>query len=406
MTDADRSGSTTRATTATKVTRSRRTRRGVLAAGGVAAVTAIGGCLGVGGRTTETVTFGTLPIATVVPVLIAEEKGFFEERNIEIERKRIGGVPPATPKLATGELDIAAGSIGAPVFNSIAQDVPINIAADMAQHYRETPAAAKLWVRKGIYSDGVEFPDLAERVEGPITVAHNAKGGSLDYVLGRVLDIYDMSWDDVEVKEILFSNMIPAMLSKDTDVCIAPDPLGLALAGEAGARSILYASAALPRMQMAAYFFGGPFMEDRHDVAVRWIEGLLLGIREYYDMGGYPDEDVARIIDDAFGTGIETVQSSVPTLPHKNGRPNMDSIMRQQEYHACRGYVQDTVGRDVIRNRDLWQAALDSVGRLDPEEAKPSTALIQQWSEKAPRPYAPVERVYSVTDFPNGEICG
>lgn len=384
--------------------RVRTSRRSVLAASSAALTVSLGGCV-VGGRTTETVTFGTLPIATVAPVLIAEERGYFEERNVEIERERIAGVPPATPRLASGEIDVAGGSVGAPIFNSIAQGVRIQIAADMAQHYHGAPAGAKVWARENIYSEGIEFPELADRVDDPLTVAHNAKGGSLDYVLGRILDLYDMSWDDVEVKEIGFSNMIPAMLSGDTDVCIAPDPLGLALGGKANAGQVLYASAALPRMQMAAYFFGGPFMEDRPDVAAGWIEGLILGIREYYEMGAYPSEEVATIVNEAFGIDVGAVRSSVPALPNRNGTVNMNSIMRQQDYHACRGYVEDAVDSDEIRNEELWEKALDSVGRLPEGEAKASPKLLQTWSERAPRPYPPMGEIHPVEDFPSETVC-
>lgn len=380
-------------------------RRDVLAAGGTTALASLAGCSGLLGESTDTVTFGSLPVATAVPVLIAEEKGYFEDRNIDLKRERIGGVPLATPKLASGDLDVAAGSIGASVFNSIAQDVPIRIAADFAKHYPEVPSAARLWAREGIYSEDVTLSDLVDQVDGQLTVAHNANGGSLDYVLGRILDVNDVAWEDVAVKEIGFSDMIPAMLSTEIDAAIAPDPLGLALASNANAGHVVYASAVLPRFQMAGHFFGGPFMEDRSDVAVRWLEALILGIRDYYEMGSYPADEVASLVNEAFDIDTMAVKSSVPALPHKNGAFNVDSLMRQQEYHACRGYIDETVPRDAIHDQELRAKALDSVGKLSAEEATPSPSLLSEWSEAAPRPYHPVGESYPITSFPNDSIC-
>ena len=380
-------------------------RRDVLAATGTTALASLAGCSGVIGGSTDTVTFGSLPLATVAPVLIAEEKGFFADRNIELERERIGGVPLATPKLASGDLDVAAGSIGASVFNSIAQDVPIRIVADFAKHYPKMPSAARLWAREGIYSEDATFDDLVATNDGTLTVAHNAKGGSLDYILGRILDISNAGWEDVTVKEIQFSDMIPAMLSNEIDAAIAPDPLGLALASNANAGHVVYASAVLPRFQMAGYFYGGPFMENRSDVAVRWLEALILGIREYYEMGSYPNDEVASLVNEAFDINKQAIKSSVPALPHKNGAVNVDSLARQQEYHSCRGNVEETVSRDKFHDVELRTKALDAVGKLEPDEAEPSPDLLEEWGKAAPRPYHPIGESYPLSNFPNDSVC-
>jgi ABC-type nitrate/sulfonate/bicarbonate transport system substrate-binding protein len=380
-------------------------RRQFLGAVGGSAVAAVGGCLGSSGGGVDTVTFGTLPLATVVPILIAQDEGYFADRNIEVERERINGVPLATPQLASGDIDVAAGSFGASIANSIAQDVPIRIAADMAQHYPNVPGAARVWAREGIYSADATFPEIADAVDGSLTVAHNAEGGSLDYVLGRVLAAHDMTWDEVAVSEIQFSNMVSAMISGDTDVCIAPDPLGLALANNANAGHVLYASAVAPRMQIAAYFFGGPFIEQRSDVAVRWLEGYLQGIRQYYEMGSYPDDAVATLINEAFDIDKRAIKSSVPAIPNKNGRVNQDDVLAQQEYHACRGYIDDTVDRSTLFETSLLSEALDSVGRVDEAEATPSPDQVEQWGENAPQPYTPIGEISRLPDFPSDTVC-
>ncbi|EMA57744.1 ABC transporter substrate-binding protein [Halorubrum kocurii] len=382
-------------------------RRKFLGAAGATTAAALGGCLGstLGSGGVDTVTFGTLPIATVVPVLIAQEEGYFEDRNIEVERERINGVPLATPELSSGDIDVAAGSFGASIANSIAQDVPIRIAADMAQHYPNVPGAARVWAREDIYTEDATFPEIADAVDGPLSVAHNAEGGSLDYILGRVLAANDMSWSDVEVSEIQFSNMVSAMMSGDTDVCIVPDPLGLALANNANAGHVLYGSAVAPRMQIAAYFFGGPFIEQRTDVAVRWLEGYLKGVRKYYEMGSYPNDEVATIINDAFDINKQAIKSSVPAIPNKNGRVNQDDVMRQQEYHACRGYIDETVDRSTLFDTSLLSDALDSVGRVSEAEATPSPDQVQQWGENAPQQYTPIGEISQLPDFPSDTSC-
>ncbi|AUX08788.1 ABC transporter substrate-binding protein [Halalkaliarchaeum desulfuricum] len=379
----------------------RTSRRGFLAFGGAAVATSLGGCLGDVGETTDTVAFGTLPIAAVAEVFIAKDRGFFADRNIEIETERIAGASQAVPQLASGDLDVASGSIGAGVFNSIAQDVPVRAVADQTQYWDDQPSGNRFWIRAELYEEGMSFSDLPEDP----TVAINGEATAMDYLVGRLLQLNDMGWDDVTVTEMPFPDMISAMGSGEIDACTIPDPLGLQVAQETGAGQLLYGSQLAPRMQIATYFFGEPFMEDRPDVARRWLEAYLLGIREYYDLGGFPNEEVASIISEEIDVPVPAIQASIPSLVHKNGRMNVDSLMRQQEFHACRGYLDETVSADEVVDETLLDAALDEVGRLDESEATPSVGTIHEWSETAPAPYAPVGEITVPEGFPGERIC-
>ena len=376
-------------------------RRGFLAFGGAAVTASLGGCLGTVGETTDTVAFGTLPIAAVAEVFVAKDRGFFADRNIEIETERITGATQAVPQLASGDLDVASGSIGAGVFNSIAQDVPVRAVADQTQYWDDQPSGNRFWIREELYEEGMSFSDLPENP----TIAINGEATAMDYLVGRLLQLNGMGWDDVTVTEMPFPDMISAMGSGEIDACTIPDPLGLQVAQQTGARQLLYGSQLAPRMQIATYFFGEPFMEDRPDVARRWLEAYLLGIREYYDQGGFPNEEVASIISEEIEVPVPAIQASIPSLVHKNGRINVDSLMRQQEFHACRGYLDETVSADEVVDETLLDAALEEVGRLDESEATPSVDTIHEWSETAPAPYPPVGEIMVPEDFPGEQIC-
>lgn len=381
--------------------RFRPSRRDFLAVSGGTALSSLTGCLGDTGGGTDTVTFGTLPIAAVAEVFIAMDRGFFADRSIDIEIERITGASQAVPELASGELDAASGSIGAGVFNSIAQGVPVRAVADQTQYWDNQPSGNRFWIREELYEEGMSFADLPEDP----TVAINGVATSMDYLLGRLLQLNDMSFDDVTVTEMPFPDMISAMGSGEIDACTIPDPLGLQVAQEAGAGQLLYGSQLAPRMQIATYFFGEPFMEDRPDVARRWLEAYLLGVREYYDLGGFPNEEVAEIISDQIDVPVPAIRSSIPSLVHKNGRMNVDSLLQQQEYHACRGYLDDTVDAEEIADESLLDAALEEVGHLDGSEATPSVETIHEWSEAAPAPYPPVGEMTPPDGFPSERIC-
>lgn len=379
--------------------RSATSRRGFLTVAGAAVVGSTAGCIGSGEAGSETVTFGTLTIPAVAEVLIARERGFFEERDVEIEVERIQSAPQATPRLANGDLDVATGSIGASLFNAAARGVDISVVADQTQYWRGQPSANKILVRDAVYSEGMSIADVSE----DFTIALHGQGNVDSYIWGRLLQHNDMTWADVSTTEIMYTNMSGAMAAGEIDACAIPDPLGLQLIRQTGARQLLNASAIAPRMQIGVYLFGGPFANDRPDVARRWLEGYLLGVREYYEMGGFPDEEVASIVSDEFGLPESAIRASVPSLPHKNGRLNTKSIANQQTYHACRNVVEQPVETSEIVEETFLDDALDAVGRLD--DPTPSVETIREWGEQAPSSYAPIDTISTPEDFPEDALC-
>ncbi|MFT4957841.1 MAG: NitT/TauT family transport system substrate-binding protein [Halobacteriales archaeon] len=380
-------------------------RRTFLTGVGAAGVAAVGGCLGSlsggDGGGPETVTFGTLTIPAVAEVLIANDRGYFEERDISLDIKRIQSAPKATPQLASGKLDVATGGIGASLFNSVAGDVDVRLVADQTQYWPGQPSGNRIWARTAAVPDTDSIYELPEG----LTIALHGAGNVDSYIWGRILALNDMTWDDVDTKEILYTNMPVTMAEGEIDACAIPDPLGLQVARKAEATQLGYASMVAPRMQIAGYLFGGPFAKDRPDVASRWLEAYLKGVREYYELGGFPSDEVARIVSDEFGLPKGVIKASVPSLPHKNGRVNEDSVANQQEFYACRGNVEEKVPTEDVIDESFLEDALNEVGALDPEDARPTVQTILQWSENAPRPYPPVGKIRPPNEFPMDSTC-
>lgn len=380
-------------------------RRRFLAGASVTAAAGVAGCSGLLGSSDEsntgpdTVTFGTLTIPAVSEVLVAKDRGYFEERDIELEIERIQSAPQATPRLASGDLDTATGSVGASLFNSVAQDVEINVVADQTQYWRGQPSSNKVLIRPEKYTEGMTLSDVSV----DFTIALHGQGNVDAYIWARLLQRNDMTWDDVQTKNILYTNMTSAMSAGEIDAAAIPDPLGLGMVNETGAQRLLYASEVAPRMQIGVYLFGEPFMQNRPEVARRWLEAYLLGVREYYELGGFPSEEVASIVSDEFGLPKNLIKMSIPSLPHKNGRLNRESIMSQQNYHHCRGEVEEPAEESSIVDESLLEEALDEVGRLDDPE--PSVETINEWGQNSPKPYLELETIDEPEGFPAESLC-
>jgi NitT/TauT family transport system substrate-binding protein len=375
-------------------------RRGFLAGTGVATVGALGGCMGITDTDPDTVTFGTLTIPAVSEVLVAKDSGYFEDRDIELEIERIQSAPKATPKLATGDLDVATGSIGASLFNSIAQDVDVRVVADNTQFW-PGQAAVRILARADAVPDTDSIYDLPEG----LNIALHGKGNVDSYQFARILALNDLTWDDMETTEMFYNHMASAMAEGGIDACAIPDPLGLQVLDKADAKPLGYGSMVAPRLQVASYIFGGPFADDNPDTATRWLEAYLEGVREYHDLGGSLSKEVARIVNEELDLPVPLVRSSIPSIPHKNGHLNAESIENQQAYHACRGTVETMVDMDDVVDESYLEDALDTVGRVDSDEATPSREKITEWEESALSPYPPAGEIRTPDEFPTDSTC-
>ena len=66
--------------------------------------------------------------------LIALERGYFQEQGLNVEFTQFDSTARMTPSLASGQLDVGAGGVGAALFNAIGRGVPIKIVGPQAQH--------------------------------------------------------------------------------------------------------------------------------------------------------------------------------------------------------------------------------------------------------------------------------
>src|SRR5260370_24913607 len=81
----------------------------------------------------ETVKLGDLPAISNAGIYIAIEKGFFQEHGVAVDIERFASAGKMTAPLATGQIDVSAGSPPAGLFNSIAAGTDFKIVPDTGQ---------------------------------------------------------------------------------------------------------------------------------------------------------------------------------------------------------------------------------------------------------------------------------
>lgn len=351
----------------------------------------------------ETVKLAYVPAGASAPIWVADHFGIFEEKGIKIEATTSVSGSKATAQLATGQLDMVSGAIGASTFNAIANDIPIKLSADLASSTPGLPVGNRYWISKDLYQDGMTMDD----VQGPVTLGENAPASVGEYELARTLSIHDnLSWDDVEVKFMPFPQMISGMASGAIDIAHQIDPLGPIMEAKLGAKFLEYSNRPTPQLQIAGLIVGGPFQDQRPDVAQKFHEAYILGIRKYYEMGGPENDTIAQVVADQLGNPVSSIKLSVPYFHNKNGLLWEDNIMDQQDYMACQGYIDTKVSKGDIFATDLMNAALDEVGAVPKSEERVGVDVFNEWKANSPRDWIPLSGHKEPATFPNDKVCG
>lgn len=388
--------------------------------GGATALTALSGCLdgdgdggdgadggdgGDGQATTvqgdpspgdpEVVTITTVPANATLYIYIAQERGYFAERNIQVELVQIASASDATAQMATGQLDGAGGATGASTMNAIAEGVGIKSVVDRTRHLPDRGSALQFLVREEEYTDGMTIADTAG-----LTWCTNAKPSVGGHHVSRALNAHGLTYDDIAGLEILpFPQMVSALDSGAVDVAQVVDPLASVARAQAGAKHLEYCSQTSPDSQVAHLQFGEPFINQRRDVAVGVIEGYILGMRDFFEEGPFTDQmiDIWTTYTDQEAASL---LNGMPPSANLNGRVNGDSFVRQQEFWVCQGYQQEVVPPEEIIDNELREEALDNIGRVDEDFVPVET--FNQWLEESEGSFAPMG---DVTE-PDTDECG
>ncbi len=350
----------------------------------------------------ESVRMSFVPASATAPIWVAREQGYFEERGIELELATSIAASRVTTQLATGQLDISIGAVGASTFNAISDDIPISLVADEASSTPGLPVGNRYYIRSDLHEDGMSLAD----VETPVTIALNTTASVSEYMLARSIAVNDnLSWDNINVETMPFPQMISAIDSGAIDIAQIIDPLGPLMEERTDAEFIEYSNQSAPNVQIAGITIGGPFENQRRGVARRWLEAYIEGIRTYYDLGGLASDDVAPLVAEALDNPESSIRTAVPYFHNKNGRLWTDDILAHQEFLACQGYIEETVPAEEIFATDLLEEALDNIGRVPESEERVGEDVFAEWQERSPADWPDFTGHTSPSEFPVDEVC-
>lgn len=226
-----------------------------------------------------TVRCGTTNSLSEAGQFIAVERGYFREQGLDVDFSSFDSAAGMIAPMASGQLDVGVGGVGAGMFNAVARGVPIRIVGPLARH-DSGASSVYLTVRKDLVDSGQirDYADLGGR-----RLAVNARGGVTEYGAVLALARGNVQPSDVEWVELSFPDMVLGFANGAIDVALQNEPTATLAASRGVAVKWREMADVQPGIQFTVVLYAPDFATQRSEAARRWMLAYLRGVRDYTD---------------------------------------------------------------------------------------------------------------------------
>jgi NitT/TauT family transport system substrate-binding protein len=281
-------------------------------------------------------------------IFIANERGYFKQEGIELDVQRFQTLVDMVPPLTSGQLQIAAGALAASVYNASERGISLRIVADKGVTRGKEWDFSALVMRKDLLDSGQvkEYRDLRG-----LTLATTARGNSLEVAMARALKKGGLSLEDVNYVQLAFPDMVAALKNKGIDGAIMIEPfLSRVVSDGAGVRWKGNIEIFGGGEQIAAIVYGDQFAA-RADIAQRWMNAYIRGVRDYNDAFGPKrkgyDEVVSVLVANTTIKDPEIFAKMTPAGLDPDGKLDVKSMHDDLGYYIESGQVK--AGMDISK---------------------------------------------------------
>ena len=296
---------------------------------------------------------------------LAYRRGYFERQGIALEF--VGGGAAAqdfVPALGLNQIQVAAGSPSAGLFNALNRGIDIRIVADWAHVGGPDDATFSLVARTDLMDSGAirSLSDLKGKTIG-IGPTHGAVN---DILISEVMRQGGLALGDADLVLIGFADGLAAMSSHKLDAALLIEPLVTQAARKGIAKVLVTAGAVIPDTALALVYYSPEFASDG-DLATRYMVAYLQGKRDFFDaFFALRDRDVAIAIlaQDLPRVPAELWAAARPNIADLNGAVNVASLEAQAQFYKKDGEITGPIPDiDKYVDRQFAEAAVKILGR-------------------------------------------
>src|SRR5262249_35263045 len=229
---------------------------------------------------------------------VAREKGYFKKLGIEIQHREFIDGSLAVPSMVSGELDIAAMTAAAGLFNSIAKGAPLQIILDRGNN-RPGFGYTVTNVSQELYDQGIRSIADFAKLKGK-RVGVGALGSINQYNVAVALlkaglnPAKDVQWT-VNVGQ---PDLMKMFGQKQLDVTDLAYQFGFFAQNNKWGPIVANGDQIAPGMAIADIAVRKDFLAKNRDVVIRYAMAYLQGVKEFNAAAAAPDKhmDIVEIL--------------------------------------------------------------------------------------------------------------
>jgi NitT/TauT family transport system substrate-binding protein len=301
---------------------------------------------------------------------IADARGYLRDQGVEANFTVFDSAARMVAPLATGDIDVGSGTVGAGTYNALERGITMRAVADKARN-KGIYSYQGLVVRKALWDSG-EIRSLKD-LRGH-RFAMTANGGNEAAVLDEALRKIGMTINDVDQTQLSMPQQVVAFANGAIDASFLPEPfLSAAIASGAGV-SMTPVSKLRDDDVTGVIIYSDILINKRPDTATKVMKAYIKGLRDYVDalkdgrLAGAGADDIVDIIARYSVVKDKSVLRTItPHYVDPNGDVGVASLKADWDFYKAGGFIKGDVKVDELIDRRWVAAALRELGAYKPK---------------------------------------
>ena len=294
-------------------------------------------------------------------IYIADDKGYFKQENIEVELLQLDAVSSVVTALASGQVDVAGGAPSAAIYNASRQGIGIKIVADKGS-MQSGAGYLGIVVRKEV-ADQIKTPaDLRGR---KVAWTGYGAGTTNEPALDQMLKKAGLKETDLTLQNLTFSDSLAALATGSVYAAYLIEPLMQSAEQRNIGKILVTGDNIYPNQQVAVLLYGGDFIKRRPDVAQRFMNAYIKGVRDYNN-AFRKNIDKAKIVEIlSKNTSVkkpELYDAMVMPGLDPNGAINLAGMTNDMKWYLSKGFLKEPVDVDGAVDTSFAEKAVKQLG--------------------------------------------
>jgi ABC-type nitrate/sulfonate/bicarbonate transport system substrate-binding protein len=294
---------------------------------------------------------------------LAADRGYLKEQGLSADFQVLTTGPQMVPLLATGQLDVAGGSVSGALFSAIQRDIPLKIVADKGHNDPHGFTFAYLLARKDLYDSGQikGWADFKGR-----KVAISATDNSGQYQLYKALKSVGLTLNDVDIQLLGYPDQGAAFANKAIDASQNIEPFATNYSAKDLTVIMPDQNQVYDGVQAAVVMYGPKFVQDKPDIGKKLMVAYLKGVRDYnraFTKGTDKDAVIQSLLTHTSVKDRSLYDKmGLPGL-NPDGLPNEADISAQQDFFYSMGYEKNKLDLKPVLDHEFVDYAISQLGK-------------------------------------------